>query len=253
MTDKSRAATADTSNRPLNMQERYYNTHFAGTRQAVNDNGDFARDLAYSEKFIPDDIKALKCFFGTTASVEVVTDETRQFAGIDYLVTYREPRTGAPMTARIDAKRRKAGVCMFWRNKGVPELTFEIRNNGGKLKSCLTDPKEKTDFYLFTFEDTGDVYLIPFQIARLVLSDPLPQARWRAVANSNGSGAECVYIPVDEFFTAAFMTRHLPAWLLQRLSVNFSEAAALKTLQEANDNAGGERKAAGIWQFLTDY
>ena len=254
MIDTKEAITAHASDRHFNslLQERYYNTHLAGDCKAVNDNKaalaeQKARDIAYSEKFIPDDIKSLKRFFGTTASVEVVTDETRQFAGIDYLVTYREPRTGAPMTARIDAKRRKAGVCMFWRNKGIPELTFEIRNNGGKLKYCLTDPKEKTDFYLFTFEDTGDVYLIPFQIARLVLSDPLPQARWRAVANSSGSGAECVYIPVDEFFTAAFMTRHLPAWLLQRLAVNLSEKAALKALLEANDNASGNRKAAAEW------
>ncbi|MBR1777289.1 MAG: hypothetical protein IJ752_01735 [Alphaproteobacteria bacterium] len=253
MTEIKEAATADTSDRPFDMQERYYNTHLAGARQAVNDNEALsfaeqkARDIAYSEKFIPDDIDALKRFFGATASVEVVKDETRQFAGIDYIVRYTEPRTGAILTARIDAKRRKAGVCMFWRDKGIPELTFEIRNNGGKFVSCLTDPNERTDFYLFTFEDTGDVYLIPFQIARLVLSQPSKVTRWRAVANSNGSGAECVYIPVDEFFTAAFMTGHLPAWLLQRLSVNLAEAAALKTLQEANDNVSGERKAAGIW------
>ncbi len=252
MIDTKEAITAHASDRHFNslLQERYYNTHLAGDCKAVNDNKaalaeQKARDIAYSEKFIPDDVRALKDFFGLTASVEVVKDKGRQVAGIDYIVTYTEPRTGATLTARVDAKRRKEGTCRYWRDKNVPELTFEIKNNGGKSVSCMTDPTEQTDFYMFTYDDTGDVYLVPFQVARFVLSDPLPRARWRAVANRNGAGAVNVYIPVDEFFTAAFMTQKLPAWLLQRLSVNFSEAAALKTLQEANDNASDKRKAAG--------
>ena len=194
----------------------------------------FWQDLAYSEKSMSDDINALKCFFGTTANVEVITDVKMQKAGIDYKVTYIESRTGAFLTARIDVKRRKAGTCEHWQNKNIPELTFEIRNNGGKHESCLTDPKEQTDYYLFTFDDTANVYLIPFQVAHLVLSQPLTVARWQT--KTTGSGAVCVYPPVDEFLTAAFMTEHLPAWLLQRLSVNFAEAAALKNLREVNDN-----------------
>ena len=248
MTDTKEAITAHASDRPLNMQEWYDNTYIAGACKAVNDNKaalteQKARDIAYSEKFIPDDVRALKDFFGLTASVEVVKDKKRQRAGIDYIVTYTEPRTGATLTARVDAKRRKEGTCRYWRDKNVPELTFEIKNNGGQSVSCMTDPTEQTDFYMFTFDDTGDVYLVPFQVARFVLSDPLPRARWRAVANRNGAGAVNVYIPVDEFFTAAFMTQKLPAWLLQRLSVNFAEAAALQTLREANDNTGGGEKA----------
>lgn len=209
--------------------------------QAANDNRaalakQKLEDILYSEKFIPDDVKALKSFFGQTASVEVVKDKARQFAGIDYIVTYTEPRTGATLTARIDSKRRKAGTCRYWRDKNIPELTFEIKNNGGQSVSCMTDPTEQTDFYMFTFDDTADVYFISFQLARLVLSRPLTVARWRAVANRNGAGAVNVYIPVDEFYTAAFMTEYLPSWLLQRLSVNIAEAAALKNLREANDN-----------------
>lgn len=248
MTDTKRATTANASHRPLNMQEWYDNTYIAGACKAVNDNkaalaDQKARDIAYSEKFIPDDVRALKGFFGPTAHVEVVKDIKRQRAGIDYLVTYTEPRTGATLTAHVDAKRRKAGTCRYWRDKNIQELTFEIKNNGGQFVSCLIDPKEKTDFNMFTFDDTGDIYLVSFQVARFVLSQPLTVARWSAVANRNGAGAVNVYIPVDEFFTAAFMTKHLPAWLLQRLSVNLAEAAALQTLREANDNAGGGEKA----------
>lgn len=248
MTDTKRAATANASHRPLNMQEWYDNTYIAGDCKAGNDNkaalaDQKARDIAYSEKFIPDDVEALKRRFGPTASVEVVKDIKRQLAGIDYLVTYTEPRTGATLTAHVDAKRRKAGTCRYWRDKNIPELTFEIKNNGGQFVSCLTDPKEKTDFNMFTFDDTSDVYLVPFQMARFVLSQPLTVARWPALANRNGAGAVNVYIPVDEFYTAAFMTQKLPAWLLQRLSVNFAEAAALQALREANDNASGIEKA----------
>lgn len=254
MIDTKKAITAHASDRPLNslLQERYYNTYLAGDCKAVNDNKaalaeQKARDMAYSEKFIPDDVRALKDFFGLTASVEVVKDKGRQVAGIDYIVTYTEPRTGATLTARVDAKRRKEGTCRYWRDKNVPELTFEIKNNGGKSVSCMTDPTEQTDFYMFTYDDTGDVYFISFQLARLVLTRPLTVARWRAVANRNGAGAVNVYIPVDEFYTAAFMTEHLPSWLLQRLSVNFAEKAACKALLEANDNASGNRKAAAEW------
>lgn len=250
MIDTKKAITAHASDRPLNslLQERYYNTYLAGDCKAVNDNKaalaeQKARDMAYSEKFIPDDVRALKDFFGLTASVEVVKDIKRQRAGIDYLVTYTEPRTGATLTAHVDAKRRKAGTCRYWRDKNIPELTFEIKNNGGQFVSCLTDATEQTDFNMFTFDDTGDVYLVPFQMARFVLSQPLTVARWPALANRNGAGAVNVYIPVDEFFTAAFMTQKLPAWLLQRLSVNFAEAAALQALREANDNASGTEKA----------
>lgn len=246
MIDTKEAITAHASDRPFNslLQERYYNTHHAGDCKAVNDNKvalaeQKARDMAYSEKFIPDDVRALKDFFGSTASVEVVKDKWRQVAGIDYIVTYTEPRTGATLTARVDAKRRKEGTCRYWRDKNVPELTFEILNNGGKFVSCLTDPEEKTDFYMFTFDDTANVYLIPFQVAHFVLSQPSTVARWQT--KTTGNGTVCVYPPVDEFLTAAFMTKHLPAWLLKRLSVNFAEAAALKNLREANDNATEQR------------
>lgn len=198
MTDKSRAANACTRHRPqITFQGN--DTHLSGTRQAANDNGDFARDLAYSKQHEPEDIEALKRLFPTAYKIEPVADEKRQRAGIDYIVRYTEPRTDAPMTARIDAKRRKAGTCRYWQDIATPELTFEIRNNGGKLKSCLTDPNEQTGFYMFTYDDTGDVYLIPFQMARFVLSQPATAERWRTVANRNGKGAVNVYIPADEF------------------------------------------------------
>lgn len=222
-----------------------FNHTRTGARQAANDNKSLAeqkaRDIDYSKGFEVSDIEILKHFFPTFAKIEVVTDLTRQFAGIDYLVTYAEARTGAPMTARVDAKRRKAGTCRYWRNKNVPELTFEVQNNGGRFVSCITDPNEQTDFYLFTFDDTAEAYLIPFQMARLVLSQPLAAARWRAAANSNGSGAQNVFIPVDAFFLECFKAQRLPAWLLQWLSVNLAELAALKSLQSANDNNDGER------------
>lgn len=238
MTDTKRAIAANNGNRPLT-QKQGYSIRFTGTRQAANDNKSLAeqkaQDIDYSKRFEISDIEILKSFFPTLAKIEVVTDLTRQFAGIDYLVTYTEPRTNAPMTARIDAKRRKAGTCRYWRNKNVPELTFEVRNNGGRFVSCITDPNERTDFYLFTFDDTAEAYLVPFQMARFVLSQPL------AAANSNGSGAQNVFIPVDAFFLEFFKAQRLPAWLLSRLSVNLSEAAALQSLRSANDNNSGER------------
>lgn len=244
MTDTKRAIAANNGNRPLT-QKQGYSIRFTGTRQAANDNKSLAeqkaQDIDYSKRFEISDIEILKSFFPTLAKIEVVTDLTRQFAGIDYLVTYTEPRTNAPMTARIDAKRRKAGTCRYWRNKNVPELTFEVRNNGGRFVSCITDPNERTDFYLFTFDDTAEAYLVPFQMARFVLSQPLAAARWRAAANSNGSGAQNVFIPVDAFFLEFFKAQRLPAWLLSRLSVNLAEAATLQSLRSANDNNGNER------------
>lgn len=241
MTDTKEAATAYASNRPFNSfaQKRYYDTHFVGDCKAVNDNKaalaeQKARDIAYSEKFIPDEKEALKLLFPTCIDVEFVKEREDQFKGKDYIVTYTEPRTGAILKASVDAKRQKAGTCKYWRDKKVPELTFEILNNGGKFVSCLTDPEEKTDFYMFTFDDTANVYLIPFQVAHFVLSQPSTVAHWQT--KTTGNGTVCVYPPVDEFLTAAFMTKHLPAWLLKRLSVNFAEAAALKNLREANDN-----------------
>lgn len=197
-------------------------------------------DMAYAESFAEEETAVLKRYFPTATTIEVVKDKERQFAGIDYVVTYREPRTGAILKAYIDAKRRRRGSRDWWKDKGDPEFCFEIRNNDGRLVSCLTDPNEATHFFLFTFEDTGGTALVSFQSVRFVLSNPLTVAKWETRKNKNGLGAVCVYVPLSEFWAEAVKMSGMPtAALLSRLARQFAESAEVAAIREhaANDNA----------------
>lgn len=178
MIDTKKAATANASHRPF-MQERYDNTNATAARQSENHIRNFATDWAFSERYAEADMAHLSRLFGGGALVEKVTDEERQKAGIDFTVTYLEPRTGETFTATIDAKRRTKAAQGFWADKAIPELCFELLNNGGRRLHCLTDGDEKTDFILSVYEGLTDAFLIPFELARLVVSPP-PRFQWRS-------------------------------------------------------------------------
>ena len=163
MTNKMKAPTR--ANAWGSISNSIYDIHKTdcSARQSINDlRAQKVADMAYAESFAEEETAALKRYFPTATAIEVVKDEERQFAGIDYVVTYIEPRTGAILKAYIDAKRRRRGSRDHWKDKGDPEFCFEIRNNNGRLVSCLTDPNEATHFFLFTFEDTGERHLYRF-------------------------------------------------------------------------------------------
>lgn len=215
-------------------------------RQSINDlRAQKVADMAYAESFAEEEKAALKRYFPTATTIEVVKDKERQFAGIDYVVTYIEPRTGAVLTANVDAKRRRRGSRDWWKDKGA-EFCFEIRNNDGRLVSCLTDPNEATHFYLFTFEDTGGTALVSFQSVRFVLSNPLTVAKWETRKNKNGLGAVCVYVPLSEFLAEDVKMSGMPtAALLSRLARQFAESAEVAAIREHAANDNGTEQQAG--------
>lgn len=244
MSDTKRTATANASHRPLNMQERYYSTCTAGACKAENHIRNFATDWAFSERYAEADMAHLSRLFGGGALVEKVTDEERQKAGIDFTVTYLEPRTGETFTATIDAKRRTKAAQGFWADKAIPELCFELLNNGGRRLHCLTDGDEKTDFILSVYEGLTDAFLIPFELARLVVSPPLSVAKWKT--GTSVSGARCVFIPLPDFWIEAVKASGVTSSSLLRIMARrFAEAAEVAEIRERAANDNGTEQQAG--------
>lgn len=231
------------------VQERYYDTHSLQSCKAENDNKatlaeQKRRDIAHSESFIKEELVLIEKHFGDGARAQFVTDTATQIKGIDYIVRYKMPYADKELTANIDVKRRQFGSRKYWKNPNVPELCFEVLNNGGRAVACLTDNKEETDYFLFIFEDTGDAFFIPYEQARLVLTRRRPHLP--AVINSNGAGTKCVYMPVDEFFTEALkLTAPCPSWLLRGIAERLNEAAAVAAIRERQTNDNRQAVANG--------
>lgn len=169
-------------------------------RQSNNDNREQRRqDMAWSEKRIPIDRANIKKRFARLLSLETVQDKERQLEGKDFVAGYEMPFSNARLEMHIDAKGRREAARNWWRDKKIPELCFEVLNNGRSTGFCISDENEKTDALMFSFENMGDNFLAPYQLARLVLQHALASGEFEPKENKSGSGAHCVYIPVDKF------------------------------------------------------
>lgn len=155
-----------------------------------------------AENTHPDTIKKLivGCIAVRKAPLEM--DKT----GIDYIGTLRG---GAEVM--IDMKTREPGCKKFWKfNKETqrvePEVSLEIwsgmpceKKPSGKTGWTL-DESKLTDYTVHVFDtnDTNEVFLLPFQILRMVFRENLET--WRkqyrvAIQNSGTHKSQCMFVP----------------------------------------------------------
>lgn len=158
----------------------------------------FAERLEFSRGINEEiDIDVLRNYIDGCVSIEKTNVELDKM-GIDYIATLRN---GAEI--KIDAKTRSKGCSIWWRDG--PELALEIwsviptKYNAGKVGWTL-DEKKEVDLIFFKFDlvDTDKLYLIPYQLLRMVFRRNYYTWIKRYKIDTQTSGgwqSKCVFVP----------------------------------------------------------
>lgn len=171
----------------------------------------FGDTLAFSQSVAAaTPLETIRSMICGCVSVEAVdNDVAKQRAGVDYVATLRG---GAEIN--IDHKARSQ-CARYW--KQGPELALEKwsvcpHGNFAGVVGWTLDESKITDYTLHTFTETEVVYLIPFQLLRVVTRRNLKlwERQYRTARQRtprwNGSEyeSECVFVPASVVLEAIY-------------------------------------------------